>query len=218
MKNDNKAYYILERMEALFPDGKSELENWSTPFQFLICVILSAQTTDKQVNRVTKALFENYPNAKALSEADVDDVMKLIGSINYYRVKSKHIVETSSVLVDRYDGTVPLKVEELMELPGVGRKTANVFLNDLYQSNEGIGADTHIIRVSQRLGLSKSTTPEGISADLEHIFKREDWHRVNSLFVLYGRYYCKARVDPAKSECVFKKDGVCSWCSGSGKL
>lgn len=205
-----KALEILKEMEELFPDAKSELMNWETPFQFLCCIILSAQTTDKQVNKVTAQLFEKYPDARTMSRAQPEEIAKLIKGINYFNNKSKHLVGTATQIWHEYKGQVPRTVKELINLPGVGNKTANVFLNDLDEANEGIGADTHIMRISQRLGFTKAKTPEKIAADLQKIYPRNYWHRVNTLFVLYGRYYCKARINPAKSECIFKD--ICSWC------
>ncbi len=200
---------ILSKMEELFPDAKSELVNWSTPFQFLICIVLSAQTTDKGVNQVTKPLFTKYPTPELLSVAQVGDVEKIIRSVNYFRTKSKHIIQLSKILLDDFNGVVPKKEDELIKLPGVGNKTANVFLNDMYRLNNGIGVDTHIARVSKRLGLTVNTDPNLIAKDLESLFPKKDWWRVNTLFVLYGRYYCKANMK--SSRCVFK--GLCSYCT-----
>jgi endonuclease-3 len=210
MRQKEKSKYILEEMEKLFPDGESELANWETPFQFLICIILSAQTTDSQVNKVTGGLFDKYPTALVLSNALEEDIQKIIGSVNYFRAKSRYIIETAGIIVEEFDCEVPKNVDDLLKLKGVGRKTANVYLNNMYKSNQGIGADTHIIRVSQRLGLSKETSPEGVASDLERLYDKGDWYKVNNLFVLYGRYYCKARVKPDKSECIFE---FCSYCS-----
>lgn len=208
MLDKNKPQIILSKMESLFPNFKSELTNWTTPFQFLICIILSAQTTDKKVNQVTAELFKKYPTPSKLSGANLDDVRNTIRGINYFNTKAKNIIETAKILIDKYNGEVPRTVEQLITLKGVGRKTANVFLNDLYHQNDGIGADTHIMRVAQRLGLTKNRTPEKIAKDLERIYPKKDWYKVNSLFVLYGRYYCKARMK--KSNCIFKD--ICNYC------
>ena len=119
-------------------------------------------------------------------------------------------MKTANILVDEYNGEPPKSLKELTKLAGIGEKTANVFLNDLYQMNSGIGVDTHVLRVSNRLGLSNSQTPEGVAKGLQELYPKDDWHRVNTAFVLYGRYICTARVKPEKSECVFKE--FCSWC------
>ncbi|MDD3474785.1 MAG: endonuclease III [Candidatus Dojkabacteria bacterium] len=179
---------LLEDIEKMFPEGDTELENWKTPFQFLICVMLSAQTMDKQVNKVTKNLFDKYPDAKSLSKADINDVKKIIGSINYFNMKSKHIMETARILDKEYKGDPPKDVKKLQELPGVGYKTANVFLNQIYQANQGIGVDTHVKRIAREFGLTKETDPDKIAKDLEKLYPKKDWYKINRLFVLYGRY------------------------------
>ena len=191
MTKRERAMMVLSDIEKLFPNAKTELENWETPFQFLICIILSAQTMDKQVNRVTKGLFAKYPDPKSLSIADISDVKRLIGSINYFNTKSKHIIETSRILVEKYDSIPPKDVVKLQELPGVGYKTANVFLNDLYQANQGIAVDTHVRKVAKKFGLTKSDNPNRIAKDLEKIYPKEVWYKINMYFVLYGRYKMK---------------------------
>jgi endonuclease-3 len=188
MTKKEVAKKLLEDMEKMFPDADTELENWNTPFQFLICVILSAQTMDKQVNKVTKNLFDKYPDAISLSKADIDDVKKIIGSINYFNTKSKHIIETSKILDKEYKGDPPKDVKKLQELPGVGYKTANVFLNQIYQANQGIGVDTHVRRIAREFGLTKENDPDKIAKDLERVYPKKDWYKINRLFVLYGRY------------------------------
>ena len=200
--------HILSKMEELFPDAKSELVNWSTPFQFLVCIVLSAQTTDKQVNKITPELFKNYPDPLSMSKASINDISKLIRTVNFFNNKAKHISLLSKKLVEDFNGEVPKTEKELVTLPGVGKKTANVFLNDLYKSNEGIAVDTHVARVSQRLGLTKNKDPKKISLDLEKLYPKEDWWKINRYFVLYGRYICKARM--TKTTCVFKD--ICSYC------
>lgn len=195
-------------MESIFPNAKSELTNWETPFQFLVCIVLSAQTTDRGVNTVTSKLFKEYPTPNLLSKANIGDVEKIIKSVNYFRTKAKRIVDLSRMIVEDFKGEIPDTVSELIKLPGVGEKTANVFLNDLYRRNEGIGVDTHVMRVAQRLGLTKHKDPEKVAVDLQKFFPRDDWWRVNTLFVLYGRYICKANMKSTK--CVFRD--ICSYC------
>lgn len=191
MTKKEKAKKLLEDIEKMFPDGDTELENWDTPFQFLICVMLSAQTMDKQVNKVTRKLFDKYPDAKSLSKADIEDVKKIIGSINYFNTKSKHIIETARILDKEYKGDPPKDVKKLQELPGVGYKTANVFLNQIYQANQGIGVDTHVRRIAREFGLTKENDPDKIAKDLEKLYPKKDWYKINRLFVLYGRYKMK---------------------------
>jgi len=193
MNKKELAKQLLLEIEKIYPGASTELENWETPFQFLVCIMLSAQTTDKQVNRVTKKLFEKYPDTKSLSLADIDDVIYFVKSVNYFKTKAKHIVETAKLLQSNYKGVPPKDVVELQKLPGVGYKTANVFLNDLYKSNQGIAVDTHVVRVARTYGLTKNINPTKIAHDLEKLYPKRDWYKVNSLFVLYGRYILKAK-------------------------
>jgi endonuclease-3 len=191
MDKKEVAQRLLKDLEEMFPDAGTELENWETPFQFLICVLLSAQTMDKQVNKVTGELFDRYPDAEALSKADIENVKKIVGSVNYYKTKSKHIIQTAKILEEEYDSKPPKDVEKLQELPGVGHKTANVFLNEMYKANQGIGVDTHVRKVAKKFGLTDKDDPEKIAKDLEKIYPKEDWYKINRLFVLYGRYKMK---------------------------
>ncbi len=193
MNKKDLAKRLLEEIEELFPNAQTELENWDTPFQFLICIILSAQTTDKQVNRVTVELFDKYPTPLELSKADINEVENIIKGINYYKTKARNIINTANILLKEYNGEPPRYIGELQKLSGVGYKTANVFLNDLYHSNQGIAVDTHVKRVSQLYGLSKEDDPTKIAKDLEKLFEKEDWYLVNRYFVLYGRYILKAK-------------------------
>jgi len=188
MRKKEKAYLLLSKLEKMYPDAHTELRNWSTPFQFLVCIILSAQTTDRQVNKVTEKLFQIYPDGYILSLSSVRDIEKYISSINYYHTKAKHIKKMSEIIVKEYNGEVPADLESLLKLPGVGYKTANVFLNDLYQLNQGIAVDTHVKKTAIKYGLTKNTDPYKIAKDLEKIYNREDWYKINRYFVLYGRY------------------------------
>ena len=193
MNKKELAMKLLVEAEKLFPDASTELKNWKTPFQFLLCIVLSAQTTDKQVNKVTKKLFQKYPDAESLSQANLKDVEDTLGGINYFKTKSRRIIEISKILSKQYGGEPPRDLQKLQKLPGVGYKTANVFLNDLYKENQGIAVDTHVMRVALRYGLSEGSDPTKVAHDLERLYPVRDWHRVNSAFVLYGRYILKAR-------------------------
>ena len=184
---------LLEEIIKIFPAAKTELTNWSTDFQFLVCIILSAQTTDKQVNAVTKQLFAKYPTPEKLCMAKGGDVEVLVSGINYYKTKSKNIIKTAKIIAEEYNGEVPRTIEELVKLPGVGYKTANVFLNDMYQSNQGIAVDTHVKRIAKAYGLTKEEDPTKIAHDLEKLYTKEKWYLVNTNFVLYGRYIFKAK-------------------------
>ena len=184
---------LLKALEGIYPEAKTELKNWNTPFQFLVCILLSAQTTDNQVNKVTEGLFEKYPTAKDVSKGDIKELEKLVGSVNYFRTKAKHLKETAKILERDFKGVPPKSVTELVILPGVGYKTANVFLNDLYKANQGIAVDTHVMRVARAYGLTKEKDATKIAKDLEKLYPQKDWYKVNSTFVLYGRYILKAK-------------------------
>jgi len=187
------ARQLLTEIEQIYPEAKTELSNWSTALQFLICIVLSAQTTDKQVNKITGELFKQYPTAKKLANAQYEDIGHTLQGINYFKTKAKHIIELAKMVDERYEGEPPKTLVELQTLPGVGYKTANVFLNDLYHSNQGIAVDTHVSRVAKSYGLTKETDPTKIAHDLEKLYPKDDWYKVNSLFVLYGRYILKAK-------------------------
>lgn len=193
MKKKDLAIKLLLEVEKLFPEATTELTNWKDDFQFLVAVILSAQTTDIQVNKVTSKLFRKYPTAEKLANADVGDLEYTLGGINYFRTKSKNIKKMAKILVEQYGGQPPKSLKKLVELPGVGYKTANVFLNERYKANEGIAVDTHVLRVARAYGLTKNTDPTKVAHDLEKLYPKKDWYKVNSVFVLYGRYILKAR-------------------------
>ena len=190
-----RALRLLRRLEDMYPDAQTELKNWNTPFQFLVCIMLSAQTTDKQVNKVTEQLFTIYPDTYTMSLATAKEIEKYISSINYYHTKAKHIKKTAGILLRQYNGEVPITLNELLELPGVGYKTANVFLNDLYKANMGIAVDTHVKKTAIKYRLTKSTDPNKISKDLEKLYPKDEWWKINRYFVLYGRYDFKIDLD-----------------------
>jgi len=194
---------IYNKIVKLYPDGETELANWKTDWQFLFSVVLSAQTTDKQVNKVTAKLFQKYGSLEELSSAKEEDVQKIISGVNYNKSKSQYIVCASKLLIQNHGGKVPLNVDELIKLPGVGLKSANVFLSVF--GDEGVGGiavDTHVMRISHRLSLSDKAEPEKIAEDLEKIYDKKLWRSINGHFVLFGRYFCKAR-NPRCSECPF---------------
>jgi endonuclease-3 len=172
---------------------------------------LSAQTTDKQVNKVVPALFRRFPDALSLAGADIVVVEELIKGVNYYKTKAKNIIKTSSLLLGDFAGNVPRNIDDLVRLPGVGYKTANVFLNEMYQANQGIAVDTHVARVAKRLGWTDQSDPAKIAKDLEDLFDKEIWYKVNSVLVLFGRYVCTSR-KPKCEECPLR-DVFCSFAS-----
>ncbi len=207
MRRKELAVKLLSEVENLFPDASTELKNWKTDFQFLVCIVLSAQTTDKQVNRVSKNLFKKYPTALELSKAKIKDVENTLGGINYYKTKSRRIIELAKILEHEFEGKVPKDLNKLITLPGVGYKTANVFLKNRYSANQGIAVDTHVKRVAKLYGLSKESDPTKIAHDLEKLYPKKDWYKVNSCFVLYGRYILKAK-KPDMDRVVLKEELV----------
>lgn len=176
----------------LFPDPKCAL-NYDTPWQLLVAVILSAQCTDKKVNEVTKALFEKYKSLDDYVYAQPEEFGHDIYSTGFYRAKTKNILAAADVLKNKFEGKVPKTMEEMVTIPGVGRKTANVVLGELYNYAEGIAVDTHVIRLSRLLGLTKHQDATRIERDLMKIVPKKDWVRFSHLLILYGREYCPAR-------------------------
>ncbi|WFN35354.1 endonuclease III [Methanogenium sp. S4BF] len=167
-----------------------EFEN---PFQILILTILSAQTTDRIVNQVRGPLFRNYPDAYALAHAAHEDVESIIRPTGFYHTKAKNIIATARALVAHYDGEVPQSMDELVTLPGVGRKTANIVLNHAFGRNVGIAVDTHVQRLSQRIGFSDAAAPDAVEKDLMHLFDHSQWKYINYLLISHGRAVCTAK-------------------------
>lgn len=182
---------MMEILCKEYPDAECELD-YRSEFQLLISVILSAQTTDVQVNKVTPALFKKYPDAKSLSGADPEDVKALIKATGYYNAKTKSIIACASALEEKFSGKVPATREELMQLPGVGRKTANVVLGVLHDI-PGWTVDTHVQRLARRLGFTKQEDPAKIEAELEKLFPHKDWSRYSITLIWHGRRRCYAR-------------------------
>ena len=194
-----RAAEALERLRTLYPDARTEL-HYRNPFELLVAVILSAQATDAGVNRLTPRLFETYPDAAALAAATPEEVEPLINSIGLFRGKARNIVAASRILVEKHDGQVPNDFESLLELPGVGRKTANVVLGTVYE-RPGIAVDTHVLRVSNRLRFTRSDDPVKVERDLERLYPSDQWVFVHHALILHGRRICVAR-NPKCAECV----------------
>jgi len=167
-----------------------------TPFQFVVAVMLSAQCTDKVVNRVTRNLFKKYKTVRDFSRARPDAFRKAIQSIPFFRNKTKAIIETAQKIKSEFNGRIPRSAELLTSLPGIGYKTAHVIVGELYGIWEGIPTDTHVKRFATRFDLTAHTDLKHISHDLESLVPKKDWKYVNNGFVLYGRYVCKARKHP----------------------
>jgi endonuclease III len=189
-------------LDREFPEAKCALHH-ETPAQLLFATILSAQCTDVRVNLVTPSLFARYPDPASMAKARVASVEKLIKSINFFRNKAKNLVEAAKILVRDHEGKVPGNMEALVELPGVGRKTANVVLGDAFQAPVGVVVDTHVKRISQLLGLTEESDPVKIEIELMEIVPREWWVKFSHWLILHGRTTCIAR-RPRCESCVIR--------------
>lgn len=183
---------IVSYLKRTYPIPKSELAH-RTPFQFVVAVILSAQCTDKAVNKLTATLFKKYKTAKDFAGANPVTFTKEISTVPFFRNKAKAIIMTAKLVQEKYKGKVPQTETELVEFPGVGYKTAHVILGELHDVWEGIATDTHVKRFAKRFDLTSETDPTKISKDLEALIPKTDWKYVNNGLVLYGRYVCPAR-------------------------
>lgn len=190
---------ILSILKKQYPILHTEL-NYKTSFQLLVSIILSAQCTDKRVNMVTPHLFAKYPNAQALAKARHKDIEKLIHSTGFYRAKTKAIIGCAKTIVEKHNGEVPRTMAELIKLPGVGRKTANVMLWNAHGINEGIAVDTHVKRISKLLGMTNQKEPGKIEQDLMKLVPKKEWGDLTHLFIFHGRKICIAR-RPRCNEC-----------------
>lgn len=195
-----RALEILIRLKRLYPDAPCTL-NYETPVQLLVATILSAQCTDERVNQVTPALFARCPDAPALANADITELETLIRSTGFYRNKAKNIQGACRLIEEKFKGQVPKRMELLLELPGVARKTANVVLAHAYGINQGVTVDTHVKRLSYRLGLTEHTDPVRIERDLMRLLPLEDWENWSIRLVYHGRAICKAK-NPVCNACV----------------
>jgi len=187
-----RARKIVAYLKKAYPKPKSELV-YQAPFQFVVAVILSAQCTDKKVNELTATLFKKYKTPTDFAEAKPETFTKEISSIPFFRNKAKAIMSAAKMVQEKYGGSVPRSEAELVELPGVGYKTAHVILGELYDIWEGIATDTHVKRFAKRFDLTDQTDLKKISKDLEMLIPKKDWKYVNNGLVLYGRYVCSAR-------------------------
>ena len=202
MMQMNKVGRIEEYLDKLYPEPKCEL-NYTNDYQLLIAIVLSAQSTDRRVNSVTPILFDKYKDLGALCNADLSDLELILRPIGSHHKKALYVKEIALNLVNKHGGVVPVKREDLEALPGVGRKTANVFLSEFYNI-PAIAVDTHVERVSKRLRLVKDEdNVRSIEEKLKKIFKREVWGKRHLQLVLFGRYQCKA-VKPLCDDCALK--------------
>ncbi|MBW4567057.1 MAG: endonuclease III [Tolypothrix carrinoi HA7290-LM1] len=199
LSKKQRAQEILLRLKLLYPDATCSL-NYSTPVQLLVATILSAQCTDERVNKVTPALFGRFPDAASLANADLTELENLVRSTGFYRNKAKNIQAACRMIVNEFNSQVPNQMEQLLKLPGVARKTANVVLGHGYGINAGVTVDTHVTRLSQRLGLTKHTDPIRIELDLIELLPQSDWENWSIRLIYHGRAICKAR-SPACIAC-----------------
>jgi endonuclease-3 len=183
-----KAIRQLKTIEKLSDQRIRLAAEWRARWKVLISTILSSQTKDETTIEVSNRLYRKYSSLQKLANARLDDVRKIIKSVNYYKTKAKHVIETAKIIVGKYKGEIPKTREELIELPGVGRKVANVYLVEAYGA-AAIGVDTHVAYLSQLLGWTKNKNPHKIEKDLERLFPKKDWNSINYILVRFGRMY-----------------------------
>ncbi len=195
---------IIALLSKKYKNPKTALD-YKTPHQLLVATMLSAQCTDKRVNEITKDLFKKYKKAKDYAGTETQEFEKDIRTTGFFRNKAKNIIESSKIIAEKFRGRVPDAMEELITLPGVARKTANVVLAEVFGKNEGIAVDTHVMRLSQRLGLSENSNPEKIEKDLMEIAEKKNWGKLSNLLISHGRTICSAR-NPKCGACILNKD------------
>ncbi len=187
-----RATQILKRLELRYPLPKPALD-WRSAWELLVATVLAAQCTDVRVNKITPGLFASWPDIASMAAADVADIEQTIRSTGLFRNKAKNLKGAAKLIMDEFEGLVPRTMAELVRLPGVARKTANIVLSNAYNINEGIAVDTHVTRLSLRMGLTKHKDAPRIEQDLMPLFPRKSWANVNHFLVYYGREVCPAR-------------------------
>ncbi|MEF2146222.1 MAG: endonuclease III [Desulfovibrionaceae bacterium] len=192
MKKPERALEIYRRLAARYPEPEPALD-WTDAWQLLVATVLAAQCTDERVNKVTPELFRRWPDIPSMAHAEVAEVEDVVRSTGFFRNKAKNIVASANMLVNEFSGVVPRSMAELIRLPGVARKTANIVLSNAFGIHEGIAVDTHVKRLTFRLGLTTQTDPVRIEKDLMPLYPREYWGDVNHFLVYYGREICKAQ-------------------------
>ncbi len=209
MKNnfEQKAQLVLDELNALYPEKHIHLVH-NNPFELLIATILSAQCTDNRVNQITPILFEKYQSINDLANANILDVEEIIRSTGLYKNKAKNIIASAKLLVNEYENQVPKNMKDLLKLPGVARKTANVVLSGAFEINEGIAVDTHVKRIAFRIGLTKEVNPDLVEKDLMKAFSKSEWGNINNKMVTFGRQVCDAK-KPKCTEC--KLADICDY-------
>lgn len=195
----DRAEKVLAFLQNRYPNPQTALD-WNSVWELLAATMLSAQSTDKQVNKITPQLFFRFPTPQEAARADVSEIEEIIRSVGFFRQKAKSLRGTARMIVEEFNGKVPGSMDELLRLPGVARKTANIVLSNGFGVQAGIAVDTHVRRISRRLGLTESDKPEIIEHDLMPLFPKEKWGEVNHMLVYFGREVCTAR-KPRCSEC-----------------
>ena len=190
--NKKQCIEIIEKLKETYPNAKCSLD-FTTPFELLIAVILSAQCTDERVNKTTPGIFVKYNTPKDFAKMDLSLLEDLIHPCGFYKNKAKNIKATSQILLEKYDGKVPNTMKELISLPGVGRKTANVVMLEAFNNPQGVAVDTHCKRISNRIGFSKESEPEKIEKDLLKQFDKKYYYDLNHILIWHGRNICTAR-------------------------
>lgn len=195
-----RAIIIHNELEKLFPGDLATPLDYTTEFQLLVAVILSAQCTDERVNIVTKKLFKKYKSVKSFADADIHELEQAVFSTGFYRSKAKAIKNSAIIIHKTYNDKLPGTMQELLELPGVGRKTANVILGHIFDTVEGIAVDTHVKRLAKKFGLTKETDPDKIEKDLCELLPKKDWWNFSYRLKAYGRQYSKAHQKDADTD------------------
>lgn len=204
-----RAKRLLTALKERYPDAKCEL-NATNPHELLIATILSAQATDKGINKATPALFERFKTPEAYAAATPQQIEPFLKTVNFWRNKAKSVHGAMKMVAEHHDGKVPADMNSLLELPGVARKTANVVLGNAFSINEGVVVDTHVMRLSQRFGLTEKSDPKKIERELMTLFPRPSWCLLSHLFIFHGRRVCKAR------GALCSEDSICKrFCSNS---
>ena len=203
LEPEARASKVLELLEKNYPSAEIALD-YATPLQLLVATILSAQATDKQINMITPKLFKKYKTAGDYANADLEELEEYIKSSGFYHNKAKNIKNCCKMIVEKFHSKVPKTMNELIELPGVGRKTANIILANAFGIVEGVAVDTHVGRLAQRLGLSEKKDPNKIEADLMKIIPKDQWMRITDLLIFHGRRVCSAK-KPNCAGCVLNR-------------
>jgi endonuclease-3 len=192
MNEKARILHVIKTLNTVYGDAHIALKS-KDPFQLLVSVILSAQCTDVRVNKVTPVLFERFPDVRSMSEAPLEELEELIKSTGFFRNKAKNIKAASKIIIERFNGELPMTMEEMITIPGVGRKTANIMLYNAFGVIAGIAVDTHVKRLAKRLGMTSETDPNKIERDLMAIVPKKDWGKITYVLINHGRQVCKSR-------------------------